>query len=372
MRKILLILFFLNLNLLFAQESFNNKDSYIKIIKREKIEKEERKKEYTVNLKYTPSLEKFKIFWHTGEIIDLKENIPWKEKVKIPPQKSKLTLWGEIYLGNKGIPLKVVVFFPQGFLSKNGLLAEGYKIYIDKDYDNVFEEEEGYICEDPYKVMIDDIDILYKKGRGKYRMSIQVLKQRQGYYTLSYTRRCAQEGVFVIKGKKYQFVLLDEGQNGLYNDFEKGYRQDKLVVIPLKEGVLDFDRRKIYPLDSTILLDNSFFKISYVSEDGSILKLKEAGFGLIEGEIEDLVNSSIIEKAKIVIKSKAKTYFLKSNQQGKFNIKLPEGYYKLAVLCDNYLPAPYFDIKLKANEKITFKVKLLPLKDRIEKKESLW
>ena len=189
MRKnllVLLLLFFLTLNLLFAQESFNNKDSYIQIIKREKIEKEE-KKEYIINLKYTPSLEKFKIFWHAGEIIDLKENIPWKEKVKIPSQKSKLTLWGEIYLGNKGIPLKVVVFFPQGFLSKNGLLAEGYKIYIDKDYDNIFEEEEGYICEDPYKVMIEDIDILYKKGRGKYKMSIQVLRQRQGYYTLSYT-----------------------------------------------------------------------------------------------------------------------------------------------------------------------------------------
>jgi len=175
---ILLLLFFLNLSLLFAQENFNNKDSYIKIIKRERIKKEERKKEYTVNLKYTPSLEKFKIFWHTGEVIDLKEDIPWKEKVKIPLEESKLTLWGEIYLGDKGIPLKVVVFFPQGFLSKNGLLAEGYKIYIDKDYDNVFEEEEGYICQNPYKVMIDDIDILHKKGRGKYKMSIQVFKTK--------------------------------------------------------------------------------------------------------------------------------------------------------------------------------------------------
>ena len=111
-------------------------------------------------------------------------------------------------MGNKGIPLKVVVFFPQGFLSKNGLLAEGYKIYVDKDYDNVFEEEEGYICENSYKVMIDDIDILYKKGRGKYKMSIQVLRQRQGYYTLSYTRRCAQEGVFVIKGKEISICFI--------------------------------------------------------------------------------------------------------------------------------------------------------------------
>lgn len=371
MKNLLILLFILSVNFILARENFN-KDSYIEIVKREKIGKEKAGKEYTVNLKYTPYLEKYRIFWHSGEIIYLKNDIQWKNKVKIPSEKSRLTLWGEIYLGNKGIPLKVVVFFPHGFLSKDGLLAGGYKIYIDKDYDDVFEEKEGYICKNPYKVMIDNIDVLYRKGRGKYRMSIQILRQKGGYYTLSYTRRCGMEGMFSINGKKYSFVLLDEGQNGLYNDFEKGYRQDKLVVIPLKEGILDFDGMKAYPVDGTILLDNSFFKISYISEDGSILKLKKAGYCLIEGHVEDLIKSIPVERAKIVIKSKAKTYFLRTDRKGKFSIRLPEGNYRLAVLSDNYLPTPYFDVEIGENEKIIFKVGLLPLGKRIKKNENVW